>query len=195
MVYYPSPKNMDKKVEKLKKEEKQNLNIIENSIKLKLNSMRINIENETNNNNSFDNYFYSKMINLNNSNNSIISNQNSKGSINKSQKSLNAKHNKKNYNNNTCKRSNNSLFNIHKNSSINSNSDNTNHQSSNVDNKQKKISKFKSEVLNNSFNKPHFEKININKAYLKLTNVGNNKKNNKNRLISSKYIKMNNEIK
>ena len=46
MIYYPSPKNMNKEVKNLKNDEKPNLKIIENSIMLKLNSMRNNIQNE-----------------------------------------------------------------------------------------------------------------------------------------------------
>ena len=68
MIYYPNGKNPKNIMEEIKNIENINLKMVENSIILKINSMRMNFQNETNNDNDkFDNYF-ENVVNTSNMN-------------------------------------------------------------------------------------------------------------------------------
>ena len=159
---------------------------------IKLNSIKNFIQNEPNINDSFDFYFDNKHLNLSNNNSNRSSNQNTKRSINKSIQSLNLYNIKKNEFKETFKRSSHSLFYTHKSRNINNNLDNSNHGqiSGFGNNKNITKSKFKSEIINKSLNRPYLEKINNNKTKSQLSN-SKYYKNNKNPKIQiiTNYVK------
>ena len=161
MIYYPIKKKIPKKNEILKKKEETNLKIIENSLMIKLNSMRYYMQNEPNINDSFDNYFDNKILNISNNNSNQSSSQNIKKYINNSIQSLSLYNINKNKVKKTFKRNSHSLFYIHKKNSINNNLDNNNHRriSGFGNNKNKPKREFKSEIINNSLNKQYLVKF------------------------------------
>ena len=183
MIYYPNGKNPKNIMEEIKNIENINLKMVENSIILKINSMRMNFQNETNNDNDkFDNYF-ENVVNTSNMN----SNRSKKDSF---RSSYIKRKNKSNANLHSFFKINNGLISSDiKNSNINNSSHN--HQSSNIINSNKKhpsnFIKYKSDILNNSFDKFPFEKI---ENDLKLSDVGSKKNLKKKKL--SKRISVNN---
>ena len=208
MIYYPSDKkekNLHKDFRNYKKDIKNNLKIVEQTMMDKLNSMKnlIKIEN-INEHDNFDNYFEtnnnSSKINATNSIHSNASNPKTKrnstsGNGNKNKIRKNSKITNKNFTRSH------SLFNTsnNKNSNINSNINSSHlNQTNNFINFHANINKnnkYKSEILNNSFDQFQMEKIKkINKDKLKLTDFRFVKKYKKIRK-SLKSLNLNNENK
>ena len=208
MIYYQNEKKqrkVTKEIENQNKEEEPNLKIIENSIILKLNSMRMNYQNETvHEHDTLYNYFENDLLKTN-SINSTCSNRSNNDNLRDSLNSLNIKNlainkNKSNMSNYFKRRNSGSNFNSshHKTSNINA----SNHHSSAFthtkfvqgNNQKKNINnaKYKSEIINNSFDKSMLEKID--KAKLDLTDINLSQKY-KNYKKSSKSISTNNDAK
>jgi len=204
MIYYQNEKKqkkLAKEMENINKTEKPNLKIIENSIILKLNSMRMNYQNETvHEHDTLNGYFENDLLKTN-SINSTYSNRSNNDNLRDSLNSLNIKNltnkNKTNMSN-YFKRRNSSNYNSshHKTSNINA----SNHHSSafthnKLGNNQKNNNnnaKYKSEIINNSFDKQILEKID--KGKLDLTDINLSQKYKKYKK-SSRSISTNNEIK
>ena len=202
MIYFQNEKKqkkVQKEIEDQIKEENPNLKIIENSIILKLNSMRMNYENETvHENDTFNKYFENELLKTN-SINSTYSNRSNNDNLKDSLNSLNIK--------NLSSKSKVNMSNYFKNKNSNSNFNSSHHKTSNLNAsnlhssafahnklppvKNQKINnvKYKSEIINNSFDKSMIEKIEKDK--FDLTDINVNKKNK----ISSKSICSNNEMK
>ena len=172
MIYYPEDKINQKKNKNnflnIKNEEKTNLKLIENSIMFKLNSLRNNYQLESSKNvDSFDDYFDNNIFKFNNEKRNSIQSmtKNLKKPINRNIKSLDCKSMRKNLFIN-LKRNSGGQINLKKskrrnsiNSNLNSNTTNSNHHS-NFANNRNTPKKYKSEFLNNSFDKKHsFEQI------------------------------------
>ena len=151
MIYYPNDKKIKHKViknPKSPKNENVNLNIVENSLMLKLNSMRNNFQNDTTDNReSFDNFFDN--YNFANNRLSTRSSKNVKRIMNKSNKSINiANKNSKGFSQNLF------MNNNFKNNDLGGSYG----QNNNLVNNDKKLNlslekSFKNENLNNSINK------------------------------------------
>ena len=196
MIYYPDDKkskNLQNKIINFGEDEKQNLKIVENSLMNKLNSMRNYIQNKSiSENDNIENIFENNIIN----NISKTPTNKSKKS-NKSIKSLNTKGNNQKVNK-KFKRSCNSLFNLKGSSNYmmnNNSNNNSNLQSSNLANNNNNnkhvnfsiFNKYKSDILNNSFDKSPLEKIDKIKTEFKLTDFRKEFKKIKNSTKSVKY--------
>ena len=204
MIYYQNEKKqkkLAKEMENINKTEEPNLKIIENTIILKLNSMKMNYQNETvYEHDTLNGYFENDLLKTN-SINSTYSNRSNNDNLRDSLNSLNIKNltnkNKTNMSNYFKKR-NSSNYNssLHKTSNINT----SNHHSSafthnKLGNNQKNNNnntKYKSEIINNSFDKQIFEKID--KGKLDLTDINLSRKYKKYKK-PSRSISTNNEIK
>ena len=205
MIYYPNDKkeiNLNKEFRNCKKDIKNNLKIVEQTMKDKLNSMKnlIQIKN-INENDNFDNYFEtnnnSSKFNVTNSYHSNLSNPKSKrNSINSINEYKNKKRKSSMITNKKFTRSH-SLFNAsnNKNSNINSNTISSHLNQTNFHANINKNSNYKSEILNNPFDQFQMEKIKkINKDKLRLTDFKFVKKYKKIRE-SIKSLNQNNENK
>ena len=185
---------MKKKISKI---ENLNLKVVENSLILKLNSMRCNYQNETNNNqDSFDNYIDNSVF----QNNSIYS-KNTRKELSNTNKSID---NKKltAVNKNAIKNSH-SLFSINNSYKI-SNLNNSNYQNSNFANNNHKNSSMSvghkskkdyKDYINNSIDKKSSFDQKMDKEDIKLNEDTEKKRSQKNVKKSTKSLNTNYDIK
>ena len=160
MIYYPNEKkNNNNKFLNINNEEKSNLKLVENSIMLRLNSLRNNYESSKNI--GFDDFFDNNTFTIKNEKrNSIKSNNKNLNKIKR--RSINS-FDIKSMKRNSCihlKRNSNSFFAFQKrkksiiNSHLNSNlSSNSNYQSTNFMNNKQYIKKYNTDFLNFSIDK------------------------------------------
>ena len=164
MIYYPNEKkNNNNKFLNINNEEKSNLKLVENSIMLRLNSLRNNYESSKNI--GFDDFFDNNTFTIKNEKrNSIKSNNKNLNKIKR--RSINS-FDIKSMKRNSCihlKRNSNSFFAFQKrkksiiNSHLNSNlSSNSNYQSTNFMNNKQYIKKYNTDFLNFSIDKSSFD--------------------------------------
>ena len=175
MIYYPSDNKNKKDLINIKNEEKPNLKLIENSIMLKLNSLRNNYGSSKSF--GFDKFFDNNIFNNNNETKNSIKNNN-QNLNHKKKRSLNSfdiKTTKKN----SCinfKRNSYSFLNFkkRKSSHLSSNINNSNYQSNTFKN-NKNIKKFNSELFNNFLDKSSSDKTDSKVSIFKA--IQNNFKN------------------